>query len=68
MPRDRRTVRVFDSRGVVLTNCRTQKAKELINEGKAKLLHIFPQMQIQLTWEVLPDGGINTNVEPVKEG
>jgi hypothetical protein len=68
MPRDRRTVKVFDSRNVQLTNCRTQKAKELINEGKAKLIRIFPQMTIQLTWEVIPEGGINTNVEPVKEG
>lgn len=68
MPRDRRTVKVFDSRGIELTNCRTQKAKELINTGKAKLIRIFPQMTIQLTWEVIPEGGINTNVEPVEEG
>jgi len=62
--RNRNTVKVLDSRGVVLANCRTQKAKQLINEGKAKLLKVFPQMTIQLTWEVTPGAeGDRENVQ-----
>jgi hypothetical protein len=56
MRRNRNTVKVLDIRGVALANCRTQKARQLVNDGRAKLLRLFPQMTIQLTWEVTPEG------------